>query len=275
MPTSSTKESLVDQIQKGVGDAGEDIILIDLNEIDIETLETNELEIIKNTTLILKGVENYKQDINREAHLRDIYKKIVSSVETDEEGKIIAVVNFVQFQMAPPSFPPIDADKQAITDPLVLLELGLGGCGQTNRLLVDILNANGHTANVLQLNGHVAAAVLLKQSWRFLDADALSLGLQIRNLDNELITIEEILENPALTHNVQLYSEVTALRASTTGELENTIANTYGSLKTFEAKKYGDIKTPYFIVKEDVPDFSLTGQYYGWEYSGSVAYSTP
>ncbi len=119
---------------------------------------------------------NYKQSVHRRDLLSELYSSLVRGA-SNEEGKILSILSYVQKVFIQPKFVPIDENGTAVYEPLILLDIRWPSCGQTNRVLVDLLQAGGRTAEMLQLNGHVAATVQINGDWKFLDGDALTNGL--------------------------------------------------------------------------------------------------
>jgi hypothetical protein len=69
---------------------------------------------------------------------------------------------------------------QMVTDPAILLFSGLGKCGQTNRLLVDLLQFGaGYEARGVEIVGHFFAEVKDGPNWRMIDGNVPVSGVRL------------------------------------------------------------------------------------------------
>jgi hypothetical protein len=135
--------------------------------------------------------------IDRKILLRTLFLRIAAGQPTDQ-ARVEAWVRYVQDRIAHPKWAPLLENGQAIYDPYWILKNRIGQCGQTNRVVIDGLNAAGFKTRLVQLKSHVAAEVWLDGGWRFLDADWLDLGQFVRHRDGTIASADEIYRNPEL-----------------------------------------------------------------------------
>lgn len=214
--------------------------------------------------LVFSSIESYKKHVDRKQFLQRVYDEQTKNVSS-ERDKILSVLSYVQSRLYATHFVPIDENKKAILDPLILHDIRWSSCGQANRFLVDLLAVGGHDARLLQLNGHVAASVKLDGEWRFLDADALTSGIYIKNKNGDLATIYEVSNQPELSINTPINWEVNVINGTVTK------LSTYQSLNVFKSVEYKfrgkKLTTPFFYIKNTKSEnFTYENRYYGWNY---------
>lgn len=216
---------------------------------------------------VVVDVENYKPGVDRLEFLVSLFNRVTFGLESDEE-KILAVLKHVQLAIYDTFKTPIDTTGQAIYDPLVLYEIGLGQCGQSNRVLVDLLYFNGIKSRLLQLNGHVAAMVFYDGAWRYIDAHTFTKGQYIKGLDGKLVKLQELFKNPELVHNVAANVENHNIKFKFGVESE---IDVLGDLKIFTRKRYSLI-TPYYYERVGGRE-QLKNKYFGWNYYREVEFN--
>ena len=189
--------------------------------------------------------------IDRHELLKAIFKS-VSSKETTEQGKVEAWVRYLQDRIVHPKEAPLLENGQAIYDPLWILKNQIAQCGQTNRVLVDGLEAAGYQARLVQLKAHVAAEVFLDGAWRFLDADWLGLGQFVRKSDGTLPSAYEIYKNRGLLKGIHPGLEFKLYPVN---------------VLPLDSPSYEEMFTtrPYYYVKTATVE-QLKNEYYGWNY---------
>jgi hypothetical protein len=89
---------------------------------------------------------------------------------------------------------PLHPDGQMVQDPLVVLVLGQGRCGHVARLAVDLFEAGGYRARLVQLVGHVSAEAFLGGRWLAVEAGALKHGQVIALSHQEIQRSPWVLE---------------------------------------------------------------------------------
>jgi hypothetical protein len=192
--------------------------------------------------------------VGRRDVLRTIFTAVTAGQFTDQ-AKIETWVRYLQDRIAHPKDPPIFENGQAIYDPLWLLKNRIAHCGQTNRLVVDGLEAAGFKTRVVQLKAHVAAEVWLDGGWRFLDADWLNLGQFVRNRDGALVSALEIHNNPLLLEGLRPGLEFKMYPIDVLGDHPS-----YHEMFVTE---------PYYYYKTSTVE-QEKNEYYGWNYYRTV-----
>lgn len=162
----------------------------------------------------------------------------------------------MQDRIAHPKWAPLLDNGQAIYDPYWILKNQIAHCGQTNRVVVDGLNAAGFKARVVQLKSHVAAEVWLDGAWRFLDADWLDLGQFVRREDGSIPSADEIHKNPKLLSGLMpgLEFKLYPIDVMPPG------AEPYDVMLSVK---------PYYYVKTATPE-QEKNEYFGWNYYETI-----
>lgn len=184
---------------------------------------------------------------SRRAILKDLFER-QAGTGADQE-RVERFVAFLQAEIFHPINPPIDEDGTAVYDPVWILNNRLGQCGQTNRVLVDALDAAGYRSRLIQLNGHVAAEAFFDGGWHYLDADGLSEGDVIRKADGTIPSAADIITNPSLIDHIEAYREVSAYPV-------RTVRRDFRYADAFKSRPYAYVKT---ATPEDERN-----HYYGW-----------
>lgn len=223
------------------------------------TTETYKAEII------VSDPAELTPDFDRRAYLAHLFKRITAAAETDEE-KVVLWTRWLQDYMGHGRKPPVDKDGQAIYDPIFLLKHRIAHCGQTNRILIDGLAAAGFEGRLIQFVDHVGAEVSYEGGWHYIDADLFSFGEFIRNKDDAIASLAEILEDPELLvrnkSNDELYYYNKEIQELLPGyERHALLRNTF----TSREEHPGGMITPYAWVKMATAE-QENNQYYGWNY---------
>jgi hypothetical protein len=224
----------------------------DLQEIDDLCEKFNDSKYITNTGLIFSNIEKYKSSINFDIYLKHLAESLTVNCN-DKLSKIKRIVYYVQTTFKHSFRPILDEDAISISNPLILLDLKMGHCGQVNKLLVDLLNALGFKAKLLKLNRHIAASVKFNNEWRFLDGDCLSHGQIIKNENNEIASVKDVLTNPILTMN------------TLTNIKNDVFLNKFSAPLTFQERKVFQGAT---FIEKNTRDrkFNTSNRYYGWNF---------
>lgn len=198
----------------------------------------------------------------RRPALKALFARVAG--EGSDQDKIIRVTTFLQRHMFHPRWPPLDTAGVLVFDPTWLLETRLGQCGQTNRLLTDILSAGGYRTRVVQLFGHVAAEVRYGGKWHFLDADALSAGTFVMNRSGEIASTMEIVNDPSLLDGIEAYDFTRSYPVEVQHEA-------LSLREAFSRRKYTEdgLLTPFAYVKTAKPE-QEHDEYYGWTHYDTV-----
>lgn len=169
--------------------------------------------------------------------------------------------------MAHPPRPPLDTQGQAVYDPLWLLRTRVGHCGQTNRLLIDGLDALGYKVRLVQFTGHVGAEVHFDGGWRYIDADILDFGAFIRKKDGTLASGKEITADLSLLDGVTPFEEIR--RYTPPSELGPAVdepsSKAWLRRQFSERVVYDGFETPFAWVKTATRE-QEDNVYYGWNY---------
>ncbi len=146
----------------------------------------------------LEELESKLRDVPRLPFLREVFAHATTAGALDShQDRWFAVMDFLRFAMRhPPVEQPMYPDKTMVTDPMLLLLLGEGRCGQTARLVVDLALANGYEARLVQLAAHYVAEVKWDAKWHWIDANADFPTEQLRALFPELPNVADLSRDP-------------------------------------------------------------------------------
>ena len=133
---------------------------------------------------------------------------------TNDKDRHLAVLNFLsRVSIHNPFATPKYDDEIFVTDPIVLLEIGLMQCGQVNRIGHDIFASVGYKTRLVNLKNHTISEIFYNDNWHYFDADTISNGLCILNPDTEEIpSVKEINETALLQNmldSMNIYTEAT------------------------------------------------------------------
>lgn len=195
---------------------------------------------------------------DRRAVLRGLVERVAPGETTSE--RVEAWVRYLQDHIAHPAYPPMHPGGAMVTDPLWIVSNGLGQCGQTNRVVVDGLQAIGVPARLVQLSEHVAAEAYYDGQWHFLDADWLNLGQFVRKPDGTIPSVVEIYADPGLLASVKAGREWEFYPADVTHE------ETYKPYRQmFTHVTHSGHTTPYYYVKTATPE-QEHNPLFGWDH---------
>jgi hypothetical protein len=217
---------------------------------------------------IVVADDELSQSGERRVLLRAFFEKLSVGHSSDQE-KIIRLTSFLQDYMLHPLKAPVDKDGIAIYDPVWLVNHRLGQCGQTNRLLADILSAAGYNTRIVQLNGHQVAEVSYGHGWHMLDADAIDGGKVVVNRRGSIASVAEIIEDLSLLDGIVAYAEmkdypVYALQAPFS--IKSAFKRVYNQTSKME--------TPFVYVKTATME-QESDKYYGWIHYETLALGGP
>lgn len=194
--------------------------------------------------------------------LRQLFQRVAVPASTPDEI-VTRLVDYLRTAIYHPLYAPIDENGTAVYDPIWVLSNRLGHCGQTNRVLVDMLAAVGYQARLVQLTGHVAAEVYYEGDWHYLDADALAAGDEIRDANGDIPSAAEIAADLTLVAHIDAYSEADNYPVSVIQHPPFDYAS------TFVPTTYGAFTTPYAYLKTATAG-QMMNRYYGWNYYQTV-----
>jgi len=188
-----------------------------------------------------------------------ILKAIVERVTENSNDSLQAAkmwTEFLQDKLVHPKKPPILNNKQAIYDPIWLLDNKLSHCGQTNRLILDGLKTIGIEGRLVQLTNHVIAEVFIDGKPIALDADLLDGGRFFYKSNGEIASAQEIYESPEILNVLksQVYTEYDVFS-------DKLLTKNYW----WNYLREGFAEKPFYYVKTAEGD-KLENVYYGWNY---------
>ena len=211
--------------------------------------------------------EQLKPALDRRAFLQTLVNRIAAGATTDQE-RVERWTEWLQNHMAHSVKPPLDTDGQAVYDPIWLLRSRVAHCGQTNRVLVDGLDAVGYKTRLVQFVGHVGAEVYFGGGWRYIDADIFDFGTFVRKEDGSLASGEEITANPELIDVINPLEEARLYPPVGRPHPPLDVAASRALIKEQFTKRVfhdGAFVTPYVWVKTATRE-QEGNKYYGWNY---------
>lgn len=130
-----------------------------------------------------------------DTYLRKLACLVTGNAPTEEEA-VRRIICFVQGAIfRDPVSQPL-TETGAIPDALTTLLCSRGRCGHVATLMVELFKQIGIEARVRQLPTHLIAEVKVDQRWVIADADAFKNGVIPVNRRGQLISMDEIYENP-------------------------------------------------------------------------------
>jgi hypothetical protein len=131
----------------------------------------------------LERVENSLLNVDRRAVLQRLFDEVTRNSKTNVERQT-AIIEFghKSFQhgiyMQPLTFDQrirattgrFIGDGMGLTDPLTLLELAEGRCGQVNKVIADMWRSLGFRVRILGVNSHTTGEVMYEGQWHYNDA---------------------------------------------------------------------------------------------------------
>jgi hypothetical protein len=131
----------------------------------------------------LEQVEQSLSKIDRQSVLQRFFDEITRNSRSNIERQT-AIIEFGHKSLQHASYiQPLNYDLRIraqtgkfvedgtdVRDPLVLLELAEGRCGQANRLIADIWHSLGFRVRLLGLNSHTSGEVMYEGQWHYNDA---------------------------------------------------------------------------------------------------------
>lgn len=232
-----------------------------LNKIDV--VYDYDFPLLERTFRALRGVD-------RGQALGKIFGRVTRGAGTGTE-KHLAVLRFLQEASYHNAWiQPMHPDRQAVFDPLVLLELNEMRCGQVSRVAVDLFEAAGYRGRVAQVGGHVLAEVYYDGDWHYFDGDVFDAGGVIRDADGSIPSIAELSRHPERLDRAAHYigfNPQTAVWAARPGRPAR--SSPYPSSYYFGRKAYGSLR-PAFYVKSATAAAAQASRFYGWNWWTTV-----
>lgn len=207
----------------------------------------------------LNNVTDRLRSVDRRQALKSIFEKVTAGAATNLE-RHLAVLKFLQKSSFHNYIQPMYEDKQAVFDPLVLLELGEMRCGAVARLGVDLFEAAGYKGRLVQAHSHVSAEIYYDGSWHFFEAD-LSGGPPVL-LNGQLPSLEELARTPYIVDRVPSRFE---LFVGPIPDYNFLHEGKYRSYYLFSKEALGTIKEAYYYKVASESEVSGS-KWYGWNY---------
>ncbi len=213
----------------------------------------------------LERVEKNLRKVDRLDALKGIFEKITHGATTNQE-KHLAVLNFLYKASYHNTWvQPMYPDKQAVFDPLVLLELGEMRCGAVARVAADLFDAAGYQTRLVQANAHTTAEIFYDGGWRLFEAD-LAGGPPIM-IDGRIPSVYELAKSPFLIDQVPTHLEGYVAPKRDHPSEKSPI---YPSYFFFSKKELSKIDANYYY-KTATPEEASNSKWYGWNYYKKVS----
>ncbi|MBI4401207.1 MAG: methyltransferase domain-containing protein [Nitrospirae bacterium] len=144
---------------------------------------------------LLAHAEDLAERLGGNAYLRQLSRLLTEEAKSEEDA-VRRIIGFVQRAVFrdPVSQPLTEAG--AIPDALTSLLCSRGRCGHIATILLELFKPLGFEARLRQLPSHVIAEVRIGNRWVIADADAFKNGVIPVNRQGQLISLDEIFENP-------------------------------------------------------------------------------
>lgn len=215
----------------------------------------------------IEQVENQLRNVDRRTALKGIFAMVTSSAKSDHE-RHLAVLNFLYKAAHHNQFvQPTYENKQAVLDPLVLLELGEMRCGAVARVAADLFDAAGYRTRLVQAHSHVAAEIYYDEDWHLFDAD-LAGGPPVM-IAGRIPSVAELANDPFLIDRVPSHFEAfVSPRQSYYGGPSGSSGGKsaiYPSYYYFAKKPLSKLAATYYY-KTATPEEAANSEFYGWNY---------
>ncbi len=209
----------------------------------------------------LKEVSDRLVKVDRPQALHAIFEKIVVGAKSNTE-RHLAVLTFLQkaaFHSA--WMQPMYEDKQAVFDPLVLLEIGTMRCGAVARVGADLFDAAGYKSRLVQAIAHTTAEIFYDGDWHLFEGD-LNGGGQAPMINGRILSVSELSRNPAVLDRLPSRFEAEIGFPPEKGIRKSL---PYPSYFFFSKQGYETV-APSWYYKTATPEQAATSQWYGWNY---------
>lgn len=154
----------------------------------------------------LEQTENKLKKVDRRAALNGIFKKVTLGASSDHE-RHLAVLNFLYKVSHHNTYAqPMYADKQAVFDPLLLIELGEMRCGGVARIGADLFESAGYQTRLVQAAAHTSAEIFYDGDWHLFEAD-LAGGAPI-TINGHIPSVEQLSSTPFLIDKIPTHFEL-------------------------------------------------------------------
>jgi hypothetical protein len=210
----------------------------------------------------LNEVEQKLVKVDRPQALKAIFEIITRDARTDTERHLALLAFLQQAAFNSTWMQPTHENKQAVMDPLVLLELGIMRCGQVARVAADLFQAAGYPTRLVQVAHHVSAEVYYGE-WHLLEADMIQGGMAPL-IEGMIPSVEKMSRAPASLDRLPFN-----LRVKLSNEIchRNNSELIYPSYYFFSRHAYESSgNEPLLYYKTATPEQAKTSIWYGWNY---------
>jgi hypothetical protein len=223
----------------------------------------------------LEQVEQTLSKIDRQSVLQRLFDEITRNSKTNVERQT-AIIEFGHKSLQHDSYiQPLNYDLKIraqtgrfvedgtdVRDPLVLLELAEGRCGQVNKLIADIWHSLGFRVRLLGVNSHTSGELMYEGQWHYNDAGLFGsreiplMPVTTGSTIMKVPSFEEMAATPSLVDQLALYVGVYQGNRFPYG-----VSAEYASLWYFE-----DLKGNYITIEKGAAaDARAQGSRdYGW-----------
>lgn len=208
----------------------------------------------------LEEVSNRLVNVDRLSALKAIFSRITAGNKNNLE-RHLTVLKFLQRSSFHNYIQPMYSDGQAVFDPLILLEVGEMRCGAVSRVAVDLFQAAGYNARLVQGYAHTSAEIYYDNSWHLFEGD-LGGGLPVI-INGRIPSVQELSDHPYLMDKVPSRFEFTV------GYKKTTPPGIYRSYYFFSKQNLRNTDAGYYY-KTATDDQAKTSKWYGWNYYKSA-----
>lgn len=144
---------------------------------------------------LLEQAQKVAAGLGGDGYLRKLARLLVDGAR-DEVEAARRIIHFVQSAVFrdPVSQPVTEAGE--VPDPLTILICARGRCGHVAALLVPLFRHIGLDARIKSLPTHIVAEARVSGRWVVADADAFKNGVIPVNRQGQILSVDEISENP-------------------------------------------------------------------------------
>jgi hypothetical protein len=211
----------------------------------------------------LQQVSDGVANVDRRKALNAIFEKITTGARTDTE-RHLAVLRFLHKATYHNAWmQPMYADKQAVLDPIVLLELGEMSCGAVARVGADLFEAAGYPTRIVQAVAHTTAEVFYEGDWHLFEA-YLAGGGQAPMVDGRIPSVAELSKTPRLIDRVPTHLGHFAQFGKLGYKNGLGIYPSYFFFSEIGFKKNNT--KPGYYLKTATPEEAKNSKWYGWNY---------
>ncbi len=200
--------------------------------------------------------------VDRRVALRAIFERATAGARSKTEAQLKLLRFLQEASYHSIWLQPMDRDRQAVFDPLVLLELGEMRCGNVARLAADLYDAAGYRTRVIQAGEHVSAEVFYEGGWHFFEADMFGGGQTIRSEDGRIPSLAELSAEPYRIDKLPSTRESAIYNDTDVGRLSS---KAYPSYYFFSEQSYAGLP-PQIYLKTATLEQAAASKWYGWNY---------